>query len=122
MAYQLVGGHLALAQVVAWARMVQDYSREHGLVQGVENTFDGEHPCEMCLRIAKAREAEDKQGAEPIKRDKSGILKMMGPAALYEHADFTPYRNNARPQFEDPSARVDEMARAPETPPPRAEI
>lgn len=57
------GGHLALLQGVAWSTMVRDFSRNGTLTQAIEKTFDGRHPCPLCKKIGKARNAEEKAPA-----------------------------------------------------------
>lgn len=39
-------------QAVAWVSMLANYSLENGVAQGVVDTFSGERPCAMCLKIA----------------------------------------------------------------------
>ncbi len=55
------GGHWAVLQLFAWACMIVDYSAQNSLADAVEMTFDGKHPCPMCLKIAKARKQERRQ-------------------------------------------------------------
>lgn len=55
-----LGGPLALLQGVAWVTMVHDFSKSGSLSQAVEKTFDGQHPCPLCQKLAKARAAEEK--------------------------------------------------------------
>jgi len=43
--------HLPVLQVVAWGGMLVRYSREAPLREAVTKTFDGEHPCALCLTI-----------------------------------------------------------------------
>lgn len=43
--------HLPALQVVAWGGMLIRYSQEAPLREAVSKTFDGEHPCELCLAI-----------------------------------------------------------------------
>lgn len=57
----LMQGPALLVQELAWARMLVRYSQERGLARGVVETFDGEHPCPMCLKAAKMRHEERKQ-------------------------------------------------------------
>ena len=53
------GGHWAALQTVAWAQMIVDYTRDSGsLRQGVAQTFDGEHPCELCRQISAGIQKE----------------------------------------------------------------
>lgn len=42
---------LPVLQVVAWGGMLVRYSREAPLREAVTKTFDGEHPCALCLTI-----------------------------------------------------------------------
>lgn len=53
-------GPLNLLQVVAWGNMLSDYSKDRSLVEAAKMTLDGDHPCEMCHKIAEAR-SEEKQ-------------------------------------------------------------
>ena len=61
--FQLLGGHWALLQTAAWVGMVIDYSKTEGVEAGITKAFDGKHPCELCLSIAKSKEKEGKQTA-----------------------------------------------------------
>lgn len=54
------GGHWAALQSLAWARMIVDFSRTDPLGTALAKTFDGEHPCQMCLKIRAGRAAEKK--------------------------------------------------------------
>ncbi len=57
----LCGGHWGVLQVVAWSKMIADYSAQDGLIQGAAKTFDGEHPCRMCKAIAEGKKQESKE-------------------------------------------------------------
>lgn len=66
--FSIAGGHWAVLQSVAWAGMVADYSRETGsVVTALGQTFDGEHPCDLCRQIASARAVEAVAAADPSK-------------------------------------------------------
>jgi hypothetical protein len=56
-----VGGHWFCLQSVAWAGMVANYSQHRSLTQAIAQTFDGDHPCDLCKHITKARDTEKKQ-------------------------------------------------------------
>ena len=61
--FSIAGGHWAVVQTVAWAEMLRAYSQRSGsLAVAVEQTFDGQHPCELCQAIALAKSGEHKQG------------------------------------------------------------
>lgn len=60
--------HLAIGpsnalQIVAWSKMLIDYSEGRTLIEAAEMTFDGEHPCAMCLSLEETRKEEQKDPA-----------------------------------------------------------
>jgi hypothetical protein len=57
----ICGGHWAVLQTTAWVTMVIGYSQEIPLVAALEKTFDGAHPCELCLVVKKGQSEEQKQ-------------------------------------------------------------
>jgi hypothetical protein len=62
--FQIVGGHWAVLQVTAWVGMLVKYSEAEGMEVGIAKTFDGNHPCSLCLSIAKNKQAEKKQSSQ----------------------------------------------------------
>ncbi len=55
---------------MAWANMIWTYSTQDGSVlAGAKKTFDGEHPCNMCDSIKKAKKQE-KQSPEILSATK----------------------------------------------------
>ena len=58
------GGHWAVLQTIAWAKMIVQYSRQATLQTAIQQTFDGEHPCEMCRMIETARHASQPPAQE----------------------------------------------------------
>jgi len=57
-----IGGHFLVLQTVAWAGMLQNaWAQSHRMDEAVVRTFDGHHPCAMCLKIEKQRETEKRQ-------------------------------------------------------------
>lgn len=57
----LLGAHWLLLQSVAWVGMIIDYSQDATLSEAISMTFDGEHPCRMCLVVKEGKKAERKQ-------------------------------------------------------------
>ena len=55
-----IGGHWIGLQSIAWASMVVNYWQQCSIVKAIERTFDGEHPCDLCKNISKARNEEKK--------------------------------------------------------------
>jgi hypothetical protein len=48
-------------QVVAWAKMIHDYSRVMPMERAIQVTFDGSAPCKLCLMSEHARDASREQ-------------------------------------------------------------
>jgi hypothetical protein len=46
--------------------MAAKYSAASGLKQGLQETFDGEHPCEFCRALQASKQAED-EGPPPAR-------------------------------------------------------
>lgn len=114
----LVGGHWGLLQVVAWAQMLKAYSEEKGFGQAVVETFDGEHPCPLCLKIQEGREQE--APGKPLSR-----LKWDGPTAWLAvfGVAMPPGVGGESPVstgFAPDRALASQWAAMPPTPPPRA--
>jgi hypothetical protein len=62
--FQLMGGHWAVLQATAWVGMLLKYSESEGVEVGICKTFDGKHPCDLCLSIAKYKQTEKKQSSQ----------------------------------------------------------
>jgi hypothetical protein len=45
----------------AWAGMAVSYSQQSGLIAGLSQTFDGEHPCPVCKAIEFGEKREGKK-------------------------------------------------------------
>ena len=83
--FQIAGGHWIVLQTVAWAGMMQNYSRIDGIERGMMKTFDGKHPCALCSKVKEGREYEQKK--LPEKTDfkvakKTTFLQETTPAKL----------------------------------------
>jgi hypothetical protein len=52
-------------QVAAWGKMFAGYSESMSITEALRETFDGSKPCEMCVGIAKAKDATTKQLPSP---------------------------------------------------------
>lgn len=106
-------------QMLAWGKMIVDYSSEKGVVAGVSDTFNGEHPCELCESIAKAKKNDTENPKSPSKAEgRSFELKIFPPATL---ADLTePSYDLYQPDpFLSPKDVKLRFLPRPETPPPR---
>ncbi len=57
-----------LVQCYAWATMIEARSVEATLAEAVSSTFDGEHPCALCLAVKKTSDDQrekEKHGTAP---------------------------------------------------------
>lgn len=119
----LLGGPVMLLQGVAWLGMLVSYSAEDGLVRGVTDTFSGERPCALCLKV-REMEREAPGPALPERGDPRRLVDSLAQSlALTDEVELpraatgnidplaTRLRNTRRP--EDPVA-------VPDVPPPRA--
>ena len=77
-ALHLVGGHWGVLQMVAWARMLNEYTEQRGLITGVMETFDGQHGCAMCKKIADGRQKEQKENLPLTKSGQENLAKWFG--------------------------------------------
>ena len=104
------GAHWIALQSVAWATMLVDYSREASLVVAVERTFDGEHPCALCLTVKDGeRQQKNQQAAQPVPAIKgilAPVLRVTSPTFVF----------TSHPRFEEAAER---LVHSPPVPPPR---
>ncbi len=106
-----LGFHWFMLQSVAWVTMFSRNLPGNSLALAVQRTFDGKHPCAICLLIAKAKSAEKKaQFPAPIQK-----LEFVSPKAAF--AFFPPTRFQL---LEPADAGAESLAFPPPTPPPRA--
>jgi hypothetical protein len=81
-----------VVQVVAWAKMLHDYSQTMPAAEALQRTFDGSKPCELCRISQKAQEA----AREQLPRDAAlggGMEKLLlisesAPAVVLAAPDF----------------------------------
>lgn len=58
-------------QVVAWGKMMHDYSRIMTFSQALEKTFDGSGACEICAVVDEAKQG---QPAQQVERSHEKVL------------------------------------------------
>ena len=106
-----VGGHWAVLQSVAWVGMAVNYSQDASLVVALKKTFDGEHPCRLCVAVKEGKQEENKRAVLKVET-KLDLVCLPAVAYLHPVLPFTllsPSSDPALPRGE-----------APPTPPPRA--
>ena len=64
---QICGGHWLALQSLAWTEMLVKYSHEAQLAEAVAKTFDGQHPCALCVSIEQGKRSERHASAELAK-------------------------------------------------------
>ncbi len=70
--FLVIGGPWAVLQTVAWTKMMVDYSQGASVAEAVAKTFDGDHPCNLCTKISKVRQGEQKSPLVILQAKKEG--------------------------------------------------
>ena len=59
----LMGAHWLTLQSAAWVSMAVNYSQQSNLPEALAKTFDGEHPCDVCLAVQEGKQADKESEA-----------------------------------------------------------
>ncbi len=112
------GGHWAALQTVAWAQMIVDYTQDSGsLRQSIVQTFDGEHPCELCRQISAGIQKEQRQDRQQTRQDERlGKVTLLAVRPTMCHAAPAQPECHQSLHAAEPDGR---LADAPPVPPPR---
>lgn len=102
--------HLPVMQVIAWTGMIIRYSEKAEIGDALRKTFDGDHPCPMCLAIKK----EQSKPRHQLSATAAPELKMTPPPTY--PAEARPWMVSGHQSLEARGVRV--FSRPP-TPPPR---
>ncbi|HCN28711.1 MAG TPA: hypothetical protein DIT64_08070 [Verrucomicrobiales bacterium] len=111
-----IGLHWAVLQSAAWVGMVVAYSVEKGsVVQGISDTFDGEHPCPLCTAVSEGvKESPAKNGSAPVKPGKDlKITLAIVPVPVFVFTTAPP------PAWSTISSTAEARQVQPTAPPPR---
>jgi hypothetical protein len=108
------GGHWMVLQSVAWSRMLMSYSQEGRFATAVVKTFDGQHPCALCKRIAQSKAAEP-QPVRNIEVETNAVF-VAPPLAVMVRKDGPSWR------LEIPAWSGERRAEQPMAPPPRSAV
>ena len=60
-----MGAHVAVLQTFAWAKMAVQFAQHDSLSASLQKTFDGKHPCKMCLKLKKSDQPDGSLGTAP---------------------------------------------------------
>jgi hypothetical protein len=120
----LACGSSASVQVVAWAGMLVSRTVEQGWTTAVDTTFDGNHPCSMCLAAASLKQVE--AGSLPQRPEKGdptpigkSVKKIDSPVASFTTLG-TSATDVAVLTTVPPVAMGPSFCPSPELPPPRS--
>jgi hypothetical protein len=61
LALRLLGGDVAMLQIVAWTGMLVSRTAERGVAAAVESTFDGDEPCPLCKAVKAVQQSDQKE-------------------------------------------------------------
>jgi hypothetical protein len=78
-----LGSHWGILQCVAWSTMLVRFASSLPLIQAIQYTFDGEHPCTLCKSIQEGS-AQEKQTDRhlPSSTDKVELLGLVWQEAF----------------------------------------
>ena len=110
--FSVAGGHWAVLQTVAWARMLGDFSRGASIEVAIRKTFSGKYPCGLCRKVEEGRQKEEAPATVKVEKKTESFLCAESPIAqLLFPRDFS----------YPPAARIACIGRsdAPPLPPPR---
>lgn len=84
-----LGAAPMMVQTVAWGLMLVDYSQTTSFTTAVEMTLDGRHPCNLCRKVQKHEQGQQKPQAPPANREliyfhEEAILHITPVATLSE--------------------------------------
>ena len=113
--FALSGGHWAVFQTIAWAQMIQDYSRTATIAEAIAKTFNGRSPCGLCKKISEERQKENDLPAI-VKLEKKGEIFWLAIGPSPQRPDGKDYRyfdlNGATPakRSQPPPAPVPKLS------------
>lgn len=112
----LCGGHWFALQTVAWGRMLVDFSRHDSLGTAVAKTFDGRHPCPLCLKVRQGWQQDKQREA-----DRPWLKTEKMPELVWQWRCLTAPPAPTGPRHEQPLVPIlqSDFMESPPTPPPR---
>ena len=111
-----LGLHWAALQSVAWTSMLLSRARTGSLTEALQTTFDGKHPCRLCLVVREGRAADQPSPDSPAPTSGCPAKLDLTPASASVRliADGTALQPGAVPPTALPS-----RSEPPPLPPPR---
>ncbi|HEY5740899.1 MAG TPA: hypothetical protein VIS99_00030 [Terrimicrobiaceae bacterium] len=88
--FSIAGGHWAILQAVAWARMLEEYSRGASIEVAIMKTFGGKYPCGLCRKIEEgSQKQESPPGIKVEKKSESFLCAENSVAEALFPRDFS---------------------------------
>jgi hypothetical protein len=113
-----IGLHWVALQTAAFIGMAFNYTAASGsLVQGVEETFDGDHPCELCKLVMEQQGATEEKESPPGKDAEKAPKKSQTVDSIAQVWIGCEVVILPRPNW--PGGHAERLTAAPELPPPR---
>jgi hypothetical protein len=100
-----LGAHWAILQSVAWASMFVTYSRSGSICEALIKTFDGQHPCALCIFVAAGKKADDQTARQVIQAPQLDLfVQTPAPILLLETTEppMCPFLEHWNPRSERP--------------------
>jgi hypothetical protein len=79
--FSVAGGHWAILQTVAWAKMLGDFSRGASIEVAIMKTFSGKYPCALCRKVEKGRQIEEAPATVKVEKKTESFLCAQNPIA-----------------------------------------
>ena len=106
----------ALVQAYAWGTMIHDRAPEMGLDSAINDTFSGDHPCELCLAVLEETHKQQQPAPGPEQQDQNP--KLFGNTYLPPSISLAPPTGSQiLPDY--PTGAFDSAIHELPTPPPR---
>lgn len=74
-----LGLHWVLLQGIAWTGMIISFASQGTVMEAVEKTFDGQHPCALCQKVKEGRESnqnQPQQTGQSLKKIDAVLVKL----------------------------------------------
>ncbi len=123
LALRLLGGDMAMLQVVAWTGMIVSRTAERGVAAAVESTFEGDEPCPLCKAVKAVQQSEkEPRPANPDSLITKLKLKDMLRSEDLAIASLTAFHDDSSAPAMAPAPRGLTRSDAPPVPPPRINV
>ncbi|MBK1792033.1 hypothetical protein [Persicirhabdus sediminis] len=85
----VLDAHLLIAQCWAWTQMLADRS-DRGIELAIDSTFNGEHPCALCLQIKAAKVEKDEQQPISVRSEVFQLAGFCTPSEMTRAMQVSP--------------------------------